>query len=156
LKKYKLNDAAFTYQKDSSVALGQGFPVRLSRLLHLEIVQERIEREYDLSIILSVPSVRYRLTLTDGNVVHIDNPAHYPDPSPLKKGKEPYIRATLLMPEKLPGAVIKLCMEKRGENSKLTTWDPVVLNWPMNMPLAEVIYDFYRSIQIHSPRDTGL
>ena len=80
LEKYKLNDAAFVYQKDSSVALGQGFRCGFLGLLHLDIVQERLEREYDLSIILSVPSVRYRFTLKDGSVEFVDNPAHYPDP----------------------------------------------------------------------------
>ncbi len=143
LEKYKLNDAAFTYQKDSSVALGQGFRCGFLGLLHLEIVQERIEREYDLSIILSVPSVRYRFTLTDGSVVYIDNPAHYPDPSSIEKGEEPYIRATLIMPERYLGAVIKLCMEKRGENSKLNYLGPGRVELAYDMPLAEVIYDFY-------------
>jgi GTP-binding protein LepA len=143
LEKYKLNDAAFTYQKDSSVALGQGFRCGFLGLLHLEIVQERIEREYDLSIILSVPSVRYQFTLTDGSVVYIDNPAHYPDPSSIEKGEEPYIRATLLMPERYLGAVIKLCLEKRGENSKLNYLGPGRVELAYDMPLAEVIYDFY-------------
>jgi GTP-binding protein LepA len=143
LEKYKLNDAAFTYQKDSSVALGQGFRCGFLGLLHLEIVQERIEREYDLSIILSVPSVRYRFTLTDGSVVYIDNPAHYPDPSSIEKGEEPYIRATLILPERYLGAVIKLCMEKRGENSKLNFLGPGRVELAYDMPLAEVIYDFY-------------
>jgi GTP-binding protein LepA len=143
LEKYKLNDAAFTYQKDSSVALGQGFRCGFLGLLHLEIVQERIEREYDLSIILSVPSVRYRFTLTDGSVTFIDNPAHYPDPSSIDKGEEPYIRATLLMPERYLGAVIKLCLEKRGENSKLSYLGPGRVELAYDMPLAEVIYDFY-------------
>jgi GTP-binding protein LepA len=143
LEKYKLNDAAFTYQKDSSVALGQGFRCGFLGLLHLEIVQERIEREYDLSIILSVPSVRYQFTLTDGSVVYIDNPAHYPDPSSIGKGEEPYIRATLLMPERYLGAVIKLCLEKRGENSKLNYLGPGRVELAYDMPLAEVVYDFY-------------
>ena len=118
LEKYKLNDAAFVYQKDSSVALGQGFRCGFLGLLHLEIVQERVEREYDLSIILSVPSVRYRFTLNDGSTVFVDNPAHYPDPISIAKGEEPYIRATLLMPERYLGAVMKLCLEKRGDKLK--------------------------------------
>ncbi len=120
LEKYKLNDAAFVYQKDSSLALGQGFRCGFLGLLHLEIVQERLEREYDLSIILSVPSVRYRFTLKDGSVVYVDNPALYPDPASIEKGEEPYIRATLLLPERYLGAVMKLCMEKRGNNRTST------------------------------------
>jgi len=143
LEKYKLNDAAFIYQKDSSIALGQGFRCGFLGLLHLEIVQERIEREYDLSIILSVPSVRYRFTLKDDSVLSVDNPAHYPDPVSIVKGEEPYIRAMLIMPERYLGAVMKLCMEKRGENSKLNYLGPGRVELRYEMPLAEVIYDFY-------------
>ena len=143
LEKYKLNDAAFVYQKDSSVALGQGFRCGFLGLLHLEIVQERLEREYDLSIILSVPSVRYRFTLNDESILYVDNPAHYPDPSSILKGEEPHIRATLLMPERYLGSVMKLCMEKRGENSRLNYLGPGRVELLYEMPLAEVIYDFY-------------
>jgi len=143
LEKYKLNDAAFIYQKDSSVALGQGFRCGFLGLLHLEIVQERVEREYDLSIILSVPSVRYRFTLKDESIIFVDNPAHYPDPLSIDKGEEPFIRATLLMPERYLGVVIKLCTEKRGESSKLNYLGPGRVELSYEMPLAEVIYDFY-------------
>ena len=143
LEKYKLNDASFIYQKDSSVALGQGFRCGFLGLLHLEIVQERLEREYDLSIILSVPSVRYRFTLKDGTVMDVDNPAHYPDPSIIIKSEEPYIRATMMMPEKYLGAVMKLCMEKRGVNSILNYTGPGRAELIYEMPLAEVIYDYY-------------
>jgi GTP-binding protein LepA len=143
LEKYALNDAAFTYQKDSSAALGQGFRCGFLGLLHLEIVQERLEREFGLSIILSVPSVRYRFTLKDGTTLYIDNPAHYPDPATIEKGEEPYIRAMLIMPERYLGSVIKLCMEKRGVNSKMTYTGPGRVELIYEMPLAEVIYDFY-------------
>jgi GTP-binding protein LepA len=143
LEKYKLNDASFIYQKDSSVALGQGFRCGFLGLLHLEVVQERLEREYDLSIILSVPSVRYRFTLKDGSVTDIDNPAHYPDPSSILKSEEPYIRAIMMMPERFLGAVMKLCMEKRGVNSTLNYTGPGRAELIYEMPLAEVIYDFY-------------
>ncbi|HSB03823.1 MAG TPA: translation elongation factor 4 [Thermodesulfobacteriota bacterium] len=143
LEKYKLNDAAFVYQKDSSAALGQGFRCGFLGLLHLDIVQERLEREYDLSIILSVPSVQYRFTLKDGSLFMIDNPAHYPDPVSIEKSEEPYIRATLLMPEKYMGAVMKLCMEKRGVNSKLNYLSPGRVELAYEMPLAEVLFDFY-------------
>jgi len=143
LEKYKLNDSALTYQKDSSVALGQGFRCGFLGLLHLDVVQERLEREYGLSIILSVPSVRYRFTLKDGTVIHIDNPAYYPDPSAIAKSEEPYIRATLMMPEKYLGAVMKLCMERRGANSTLNYRGPGRAELVYEMPLAEVIYDFY-------------
>ncbi|HYB20299.1 MAG TPA: translation elongation factor 4 [Thermodesulfobacteriota bacterium] len=143
LEKYKLNDAAFTYQKDSSVALGMGFRCGFLGLLHLEIVQERLEREYNLSIILSVPSVRYRFTLKDGSDVYVDNPAHYPNPSSIAQAEEPYIRATMMMPEKYLGGVMKLCTERRGVNSKLNYTGPKRAELTYEMPLAEVIYDFY-------------
>ena len=143
LEKYKLNDASFVYQKDSSIALGQGFRCGFLGLLHLEIVQERLEREYDLSIILSVPSVRYRFTMTDGTVLHIDNPAHYPDAVSIAKSEEPYIRASMMFPERHMGAVMKLCKEKRGENSTITYPSPGRIELTIEMPLADVIYDFY-------------
>lgn len=143
LEKYKLNDAAFVYQKDASAALGQGFRCGFLGLLHLDIVQERLEREYDLSIILSVPSVQYRFTLKDGSVVMIDNPVHYPDPSSIEKAEEPYIKATLLMPERYLGTAMKICMERRGVNSKLNYLSPGRVELIYEMPLAEVLFDFY-------------
>ncbi|MBW2637139.1 MAG: elongation factor 4 [Deltaproteobacteria bacterium] len=143
LEIFKLNDASFIYEKDSSVALGQGFRCGLLGLLHLDIVQERLEREHDLSIILSVPSVRYRFTLDGGEVVYIDNPMRYPDPTKIEMGEEPYIRATMLFPEKYMGTVMKLCMEKRGENSTVHYPSPGRIELIFEMPLAEVITDFY-------------
>ncbi|OGP68989.1 MAG: elongation factor 4 [Deltaproteobacteria bacterium RBG_16_44_11] len=143
LEKYKLNDASFIYEKDSSAALGQGFRCGFLGLLHLDVVQERLEREYDLSIILSVPSVRYRFTLKDNSVIYVDNPAHYPDPADIIKGEEPYIRAEMMLPERYLGAVMKLCMEKRGVNSVLNYTGPGRVELSYEMPLAEVIYDFY-------------
>jgi len=143
LEKYKLNDASFVYEKDSSAALGQGFRCGFLGLLHLDIVQERLEREYDLSIILSVPSVRYRFTLKDGTMIYVDNPAHYPEPMSIIKSEEPYIRATMMLPERYLGAVMKLCMEKRGVNSTLNYPNPGRAELIYEMPLAEVIFDFY-------------
>jgi len=143
LEKYKLNDAALVYTKDSSVALGLGFRCGFLGLLHLEIVQERLEREFDQSIILSVPSVRYRFTLKDGSVVHVDNPANYPDPVSIEMAEEPFIRATMIMPEKYLGAVMKLCTEKRGANSTMNYLSPGRVELIYEMPLAEVLFDFY-------------
>nr|MCU0553714.1 translation elongation factor 4 [Syntrophales bacterium] len=143
LEKYKLNDAALVYTKDSSVALGLGFRCGFLGLLHLEIVQERLEREFDQSIILSVPSVRYRFTLKDGSVVWVDNPSNYPDPSSIEKAEEPFIRATMIMPEKYLGAVMKLCTEKRGANSTMNYLSPGRVELIYEMPLAEVLFDFY-------------
>ncbi|MEN6421506.1 MAG: translation elongation factor 4 [Smithella sp.] len=143
LEKYKLNDASFIYEKDSSAALGQGFRCGFLGLLHLDIVQERLEREFDLSIILSVPSVRYRFTLKDKSVIYVDNPSHYPDPVEIDKGEEPYIRSSMMLPERYLGAVMKLCMEKRGVNSVMNYTGPGRVELSYEMPLSEVIYDFY-------------
>jgi len=143
LDKFKLNDASFIYEKDSSTALGQGFRCGFLGLLHLDIVQERLEREYDLSIILSVPSVRYRFTLKDGTVLFVDNPAHYPEPMSIIKSEEPYIRAAMMLPERYLGAVMKLCMDKRGVNSTLNYPSPGRAELIYEVPLAEVIFDFY-------------
>lgn len=143
LEKYKLNDSSFIYEKDSSAALGQGFRCGFLGLLHLDIVQERLEREYDLSIILSVPSVRYIFHLKDNRTISVDNPAHYPDPAEIQKGEEPYIRATMMLPERYLGSVMKLCMEKRGANSNMVYTGPGRLELSYEMPLSEVIYDFY-------------
>jgi GTP-binding protein LepA len=143
LEKYKLNDAALVYQKDSSAALGQGFRCGFLGLLHLEIVQERLEREFGQSLIMTVPGVQYRFILQDGKAVIVDNPQHYPDPTRIKKGLEPFIKATLLLPERYLGAVMKLCLERRGVNSRFSYPAPGRVEITFEMPLAEVIIDFY-------------
>jgi len=147
LEKYKLNDAALVYQKDSSAALGQGFRCGFLGLLHLEIVQERLEREFDQSIILTVPSVQYRFELTDGTTVTVDNPAHYPDPTHIRKTEEPYIRASILVPERYVGSVIKLCMDRRGMNQRMNYPTPGRVEITFDMPLAEVVFDFYDKLK---------
>ncbi len=143
LEKYKLNDASLVYQKDSSAALGQGFRCGFLGLLHLEIVQERLEREYNQSIIMTVPGVQYRFTLADGQVITVDNPMYYPDPSSIKLEEEPFIRASILIPERFVGAVMKLCLERRGVNSRFNYPSPGRVEITFDMPLAEVIIDFY-------------
>jgi GTP-binding protein LepA len=147
LEKYKLNDAALIYQKDSSAALGQGFRCGFLGLLHLEIVQERLEREFDQSLILSVPSVQYRFGLTDGTTVTVDNPAHYPDPTHIKQTEEPYIRASILVPERYVGVVMKLCMDRRGVNQRMSYPTPGRVEITFDMPLAEVVFDFYDKLK---------
>ncbi len=147
LEKYKLNDASLTYQKDSSVALGQGFRCGFLGLLHLEIVQERLEREFDQSIILTVPSVQYRFTMEDGETIFVDNPQYYPDPLSIKQGFEPFIKATIIIPERYMGAVMKLCMERRAVNSKFTYPSPGRIEMTFDMPLAEVVFDFYDKLK---------
>jgi GTP-binding protein LepA len=143
LEKFKLNDASLVYQKDSSAALGQGFRCGFLGLLHLEIVQERLEREFDQSIIMTAPSVQYRFTLKDGEELVIDNPENYPDPMRIDQAFEPYIRASIMIPEKYIGAVMQLCLERRGENNKMNYPTPGRVEIVFDMPLAEVVYDFY-------------
>jgi GTP-binding protein LepA len=143
LEKLQLNDAALTYQKDSSVALGFGFRCGFLGLLHLEVVQERLEREFDISLILTVPSVRYRFFLSDNREIYVDNPAYYPDPANISKIEEPFIKASILIPERYMGAVMSLCMERRGENTSYHYPTPGRIEFSCELPLAEVIYDFY-------------
>ena len=147
LEKYKLNDAALVYTKDSSAALGQGFRCGFLGLLHLDIVQERLEREYDQSLIMTTPSVRYEFILTDGSEVAIDNPQFYPDPVRIKKAFEPYIRAAIIIPERYMGAVMKLCLERRGVNSSFSYPSPGRIEIRIEMPLAEVVFDFYDKLK---------
>ena len=143
LEKYKLNDAALIYQKDSSSALGQGFRCGFLGLLHLEIVQERLEREYGQSIIMTVPSVRYKFLLQNGETLTVDNPQYYPDPVNIESASEPFIRAGILIPERYMGAVMKLCIERRGINPRSNYTAPGRIELVFDMPLAEVIFDFY-------------
>ncbi len=147
LEKYKLNDAALTYQKDTSAALGQGFRCGFLGLLHLEIVQQRLEREYDQSFLMTVPSVEYRFTLEDGSHVTVDNPQYYPDPATIRTTEEPFIRASILIPERYMGAVMTLCMERRGVNSRFTYPTPGRIEINVEMPLSEVIVDFYDKLK---------
>jgi GTP-binding protein LepA len=147
LEKYKLNDAALVYQKDSSAALGQGFRCGFLGLLHLEIVEERLEREYDQAFIMTVPSVQYQFVLHDGSTVTVDNPQYYPDPASIQSSAEPFIRATLFTPERYLGAVMKLCMERRGVNARFNSFGPGRLEVIYDMPLAEVIVDFHDKLK---------
>jgi GTP-binding protein LepA len=147
LEKLKLNDAAIVYEKDTSVALGFGFRCGFLGLLHLEVVQERLEREYGLSLILTAPSVRYRIRLRDGSEITIDNPSLFPDPTTIEYTLEPFIRAAIIVPDRYMGAVMKLCLERRGTNTnyQYLTSDRLEMNF--ELPLAEVVYDFYDKLK---------
>ena len=143
LEKLKLNDAALTFEKDHSTALGHGFRCGFLGLLHLEIVQERLEREFNLSLILTAPSVQYLLVLKNGTEVMIDNPAKYPDPVIIDKSKEPFIRATIIVPEQYVGGVINLCIDRRGVQKEFRYLDSTRAELMFDLPLAEVLFDFY-------------
>ena len=147
LEKLKLNDASLIYEKDSSVALGFGFRCGFLGLLHLEVVQERLEREYDLSLILTAPSVKYELILNDDSVVTIDNPSLYPDPTKIKEAREPFIKASIIVPDKYMGAVMKLCLDRRGMNKNYQYLTSSRLEMIFELPLAEVVYDFYDKLK---------
>ena len=143
LDKLTLNDPALTYEKDSSAALGFGFRCGFLGLLHLDVIQERLQREYGLSLLLSAPSVRYRITLADDEVQMIDNPSDYPDPGRIAKTEEPYIKASIMMPERYVGVVMELCRDRRGESSTFNYLSVGRVELTSELPLAEVLFDFY-------------
>ena len=143
LEKYTLNDAALTYQKDSSAALGMGFRCGFLGLLHLEIVQERLQREFGQSIIMTFPTVQYKFELTTGALITIDNPFYYPDPTTIERALEPFIRASIFVPERYMGAVMEICRERRGVNPRMNYHMPGRVEVLSDLPLGEVMYDFY-------------
>ncbi len=147
LEKLKLNDASLIYEKDSSAALGFGFRCGFLGLLHLEVVQERLEREFDLSLILTAPSVQYQLVMNDGSETTIDNPALYPDPTKIQYAREPFIRASIIVPDRYMGAVMKLCLDRRGINKNYQYLTSDRLEMIFELPLAEVVYDFYDKLK---------
>ncbi|MFW6239673.1 MAG: translation elongation factor 4 [Thermodesulfobacteriota bacterium] len=147
LEKLKLNDAALIYEKDSSAALGFGFRCGFLGLLHLEVVQERLEREYDLSLIITAPSVGYELVLADGETVIVDNPSLFPDPGNIEIAREPFIRATIMVPEQYMGAVMKLCLSRRGISKNYQYMNSNRIEMIFELPLAEVVYDFYDKLK---------
>ena len=147
LDKYKLNDAALVFQKDSSAALGIGFRCGFLGLLHLEIVQERLEREFDQSIIMTTPSVEYHFELSNGDEIVVDNPVYYPDPAKIVKSYEPYIKSTIIIPDRYMGVIMELCIERRGVNSRFSYPTQGRMEIIFDMPLAEVLFDFYDKLK---------
>ncbi len=143
VEKLKLNDASLVYDKDSSAALGFGFRCGFLGLLHLEVVQARLEREFDLSIVLTAPSVAYRIILKDGVETTINSPMDYPGPTEIEHAEEPYIRASIIVPSEYLGNVMTLCMEKRGIQDSMVYLDEKRVEIVYFMPLAEVLFEFY-------------
>ncbi len=142
IAKLALNDASFQYQMETSAALGFGFRCGFLGLLHLEIVQERLEREFDLDLITTAPSVVYKVDLTDGSTIELHNPADMPDPVRIDRMEEPWIRATIMVPDTYLGAILALCQERRGEQLDLTYVGGRAMA-VYRLPLNEVVYDFY-------------
>ena len=147
LEKLQLNDAALSYEPETSGALGFGFRCGFLGLLHLEIIQERLEREYDLDLVTTVPSVIYKINLTDGSTVEIDNPTHYPDPATIASCEEPFTDAHIYSPAEYVGAIMDLCQDRRGvfKNMDYITPDRVDIHY--ELPLNEIIYDFFDSLK---------
>ncbi len=143
LEKLRLNDSSFFFEPESSVALGFGFRCGFLGLLHMEIIQERLEREFDLDLITTAPSVRYRITLTDGSLTEVDNPSRWPDPSEVEKVEEPMITATILTNEEYVGGILKLVEEKRGRQKNFEYVSPTRVMLTYELPLNGIVLDFY-------------
>ena len=143
LEKLRLNDSAFSFDPEVSVALGFGFRCGFLGLLHLEIVQERLEREFDINLITTAPSVRYRVTTTAGDVIEVDNPTHFPDPSVIRQVEEPIIDATVITREEFLGGILKLLEDKRGVQKKFEHIGTGRVLLTYELPLNEIVLDFY-------------
>lgn len=143
LEKLQLNDASLSFEPETSVALGFGFRCGFLGLLHMEIIQERLEREYNLDLITTAPSVIYRVTLTSGEVQYIDNPTNYPDPALIQLAEEPMVKADILSPSEFVGNIMELCQDRRGIFKDMQYLDDTRVNLHYELPLNEIVYDFF-------------
>jgi len=143
LEKLQLNDASLVFEPETSVALGFGFRCGFLGLLHMDVIKERLEREYDLSLITTAPNVIYKVYKTDGEVLRIDNPAHLPSPQEIEHVEEPYVKATVIVPNEFVGAVMELSQEKRGEYKDMKYLDTTRVMLTYHLPLSEIIYDYF-------------
>ena len=150
MDRLQLNDASFHFQKDTSTALGSGFRCGFLGLLHLEITQQRLEREFNQSLVVTAPSVRYRFELTNGETIYVDNPIFYPDVTKIEKSEELIVRATIVLPAEYIGNIIKLCMERRGVQQSMHYLAPNRVELIFQIPLAEIMYDFYDQLKSRS------
>ena len=147
LEKLKLNDASMSYEPESSIALGFGFRCGFLGLLHMEIIQERLEREYNLDLITTAPNVVYRVTKTDGTVLMVDNPLDYPDPIEIELAEEPFVKASLIAPQEYVGGIMDLAQQRRGEFKNMEYLDANRVELHYEMPLNEIIYDFFDALK---------
>ncbi|MPM19335.1 Elongation factor 4 [bioreactor metagenome] len=147
LEKLRLNDAALLFEPETSAALGFGFRCGFLGLLHMEIIIERLEREYNMELITTAPSVSYRITKTSGEVLMIDNPTNYPDPSLIAESEEPYVKADIITPSDYVGAIMDLCQERRGTFKDMQYVDAKRVNMHYELPLNEIIYDFFDALK---------
>ena len=147
LDKLAINDAALTYEKDSSAALGFGFRCGFLGLLHLDVIQERLQREFDIGLVISAPSVKYKVVLKGGRSIDVDNPSYWPDPMKIDSVTEPYITASILTPEEYVGPVMELCREHRSESQTMNYLSVGRVEVISEMPLGEVLFDFYGKLK---------
>ena len=147
LEKLKLNDASLSFEPESSVALGFGFRCGFLGMLHMEIIQERLEREFDLDLITTLPSVIYRITKTDGTVLMIDNPHNYPNPASIEVAEEPYVNVSIITPQEFVGNIMPLCQDLRGEYKNMQYLDSRLVELHYEMPLNEIVYNFFDTLK---------
>ena len=147
LEKLQLNDASLSFEPESSIALGFGFRCGFLGMLHMEIIQERLEREFDLDLVTTLPSVIYEVTKTDGTVVKVDNPHNYPDPGSISEAREPYVNVSIISPPDYVGNIMPLCQDRRGEYKDMQYLDTNLVEIHYLMPLNEIIYDFFDTLK---------
>ena len=147
LEKLQLNDASLTFEPESSVALGFGFRCGFLGMLHMEVIQERLEREFDLDLVTTLPSVIYEVYKTDGTMVRVDNPHNYPDPAHIEHAEEPYVKVTIVTPPDYVGNIMPMCQDRRGEFKDMQYLDTYLVEMHYEMPLNEIIYDFFDALK---------
>ena len=147
LEKLQLNDASLSFEPESSIALGFGFRCGFLGMLHMEIIQERLEREFDLDLVTTLPSVIYEVTKTDGTVVRVDNPHNYPDPGQIAEAREPYAKVSIISPPDYVGNIMPMCQERRGIFKDMQYLDTNLVELHYSMPLGEIIYDFFDALK---------
>ena len=150
LEKLQLNDASLTFEPESSVALGFGFRCGFLGMLHMEIIQERLEREFNLDLVTTLPSVIYHVYKSDGTMVKVDNPHNYPDPGTIEHAEEPYVRVSIIAPNEFVGNIMPMCQERRGEFKDMQYLDTHLVELHYQMPLNEIIYDFFDTLKANT------
>ena len=150
LEKLQLNDASLTFEPESSVALGFGFRCGFLGMLHMEIIQERLEREFNLDLVTTLPSVIYNVYKTDGSMVRVDNPHNYPDPGHIEHAEEPYVKVSIIAPQDFVGNIMPMCQERRGEFKDMQYLDTHLVELHYQMPLNEIIYDFFDTLKANT------
>ena len=150
LEKLQLNDASLTFEPESSVALGFGFRCGFLGMLHMEIIQERLEREFNLDLVTTLPSVIYHVYKSDGTLVKVDNPHNYPDPGTIEHAEEPYVKVSIITPQDFVGNIMPMCQDRRGEFKDMQYLDTHLVELHYQMPLNEIIYDFFDTLKANT------